>query len=222
VRDGPAQIIRETGKRRIVVGINVADRDLGGFVAELQQKVGQEVQLPEELLLRVGRPVPEHGTRARPPDHHRADHVGAIFFLLFLLFGSLRFATLIITVLPFASIGGVIGLFISGEYLSVPASVGFIALWGIAVLNGVVLVSYIRKLRNEGMELMQAVVARCEDALPAGDDDGDRGDAGPDPVPVRDRAGFGSAATARHRGDRRPDHLHAAHAGRGAGPLHMV
>ncbi len=84
--------------------------------------------------------------------------VGAIFFLLFLLFGSLRFAALIITVLPFASIGGVIGLFVSGEYLSVPASVGFIALWGIATLNGVVLVSYIRNLRDEGMELMEAVV----------------------------------------------------------------
>ena len=73
--------------------------------------------------------------------------VVAIFFLLFVLFKSVRFAALIITVLPLASIGGIIGLFVSGEYLSVPASVGFIALWGIAVLNGVVLVSYIRKLR---------------------------------------------------------------------------
>ena len=77
--------------------------------------------------------------------------IAAIFFLLFLLFNSLRLATLIITVLPFASIGGVIAL-PAGEYLSVPASVGFIALWGIAVLNGVVLVTYIRKLREDGME----------------------------------------------------------------------
>jgi hypothetical protein len=82
--------------------------------------------------------------------------VAAIFFLLFILFNSLRLATLIITVLPFASIGGVIGLFASGEYLSVPASVGFIALWGIAVLNGVVLVSYIRKLREEGLDVREA------------------------------------------------------------------
>jgi cobalt-zinc-cadmium resistance protein CzcA len=65
---------------------------------------------------------------------------------------------LIITVLPFASIGGIIGLFISGEYLSVPASVGFIALWGIAVLNGVVLVSYIRDLREDGRTVQQAVI----------------------------------------------------------------
>ena len=84
--------------------------------------------------------------------------VAAIFFLLFLLFNSVRFAALIITVLPFASIGGIIGLSVSGEYLSVPASVGFIALWGIAVLNGVVLVSYIRKLRDEGRTQREAVV----------------------------------------------------------------
>jgi cobalt-zinc-cadmium resistance protein CzcA len=83
--------------------------------------------------------------------------IGLIFFLLFLLFNSVRFAALIITVLPFASIGGVVGLYVSGEYLSVPASVGFIALWGIAVLNGVVLVSYIRKLRNEGLSQQEAI-----------------------------------------------------------------
>ena len=79
------------------------------------------------------------------------------FFLLFLLFNSLRFATLIITVLPFASIGGIVGLFVSGEYLSVPASVGFIALWGIAVLNGVVLVSYFNQLHAEGLSLVECV-----------------------------------------------------------------
>jgi cobalt-zinc-cadmium resistance protein CzcA len=83
--------------------------------------------------------------------------IGAIFFLLFLLFHSVRFAALIITVLPLASIGGVFGLFITREYLSVPASVGFIALWGIAVLNGVVLVSYIRKLRMEGWSQIEAI-----------------------------------------------------------------
>src|SRR5258707_5717815 len=84
--------------------------------------------------------------------------IGAIFFLLFLLFRSLRLATLIILVLPFASIGGVIGLYVTGEYVSVPASVGFIALWGIAVLNGVVLVSYIRSLRDRGMAQREAVI----------------------------------------------------------------
>jgi len=75
-----------------------------------------------------------------------------------MLFNSLRLATLIISVLPLASIGGVLGLFISGEYLSVPASVGFIALWGIAVLNGVVLVSAIRERRQSGMGLDESIV----------------------------------------------------------------
>jgi len=74
-----------------------------------------------------------------------------------MLFNSLRFAALIILVLPFASIGGVVALFITGEYLSVPASVGFIALWGIAVLNGVVLVSYIRNLRDGGLSQIDAI-----------------------------------------------------------------
>ena len=158
VLDGPAQISRETGKRRIVVGINVRDRDLGGFVAELQQAVERDVQLPEGYYLEWGGQFQNmeralgHLTIIVPVT------IAAIFFLLFLLFNSVRFAALIITVLPFASIGGIVGLAISGEYLSVPASVGFIALWGIAVLNGVVLVSYIRKLRDEGMALREAVV----------------------------------------------------------------
>jgi cobalt-zinc-cadmium resistance protein CzcA len=158
VLDGPAQISRETGKRRIVVGINVRDRDLGGFVAELQQAVEREVKLPEGYYLEWGG---QFQNMERALGHLMIIvpiTIAAIFFLLFLLFNSVRFAALIITVLPFASIGGIVGLAVSGEYLSVPASVGFIALWGIAVLNGVVLVSYIRKLRDEGMALREAVV----------------------------------------------------------------
>ncbi|HZX32237.1 MAG TPA: CusA/CzcA family heavy metal efflux RND transporter [Rhodocyclaceae bacterium] len=158
VADGPAQISRELGKRRIVVGVNVKDRDLGSFVAELQQKVDSQVKLPEGYYLEWGG---QFQNMERALGHLMVIipiTIGAIFFLLFLLFNSLRFATLIITVLPFASIGGVIGLFVTGEYLSVPASVGFIALWGIAVLNGVVLVSYIRSLRDQGMSVREAVL----------------------------------------------------------------
>jgi len=158
VADGPAQISRETGKRRIVVGVNVKDRDLGGFVAELQQKVEAQVKLPESYYLEWGG---QFQNMERALSHLMIIipiTVGAIFFLLFLLFGSLRYATLIITVLPFASIGGLIALFVTGEYLSVPASVGFIALWGIAVLNGVVLISCIRARRAEGRSIREAVV----------------------------------------------------------------
>jgi cobalt-zinc-cadmium resistance protein CzcA len=158
VVDGPAQISRETAKRRIVVGINVKGRDLGGFVAELQQKVDAQVKLPEGYYLDWGG---QFENLQRALGHLMIIvpvTIAAIFFLLFLLFNSLRFATLIITVLPFSSIGGILALALTGEYLSVPASVGFIALWGIAVLNGVVLVSYIRKLRDEGLGTREAVV----------------------------------------------------------------
>lgn len=158
VVDGPAQISREQARRRIVVGVNVVDRDLGSFVAELRTAVESRISLPEGYYLEWGGQFQNmqralgHLTVIVPVT------VGAIFFLLFLLFRSLRFASLIILVLPFASIGGVVALAISGEYLSVPASVGFIALWGIAVLNGVVLVSCIRKLRTDGMAMEQAVL----------------------------------------------------------------
>jgi len=160
--DGPSQISREMGKRRIVIGINVRDRDLGGFVAELQKTVADKVKLPESYYLEWGG---QFQNMERALGHLKIIipiTIGAIFFLLFMLFNSVRFAALIILVLPFASIGGVVSLFISGEYLSVPASVGFIALWGIAVLNGVVLVSYIRTLRDSGLSQVEAIRRGCE------------------------------------------------------------
>jgi cobalt-zinc-cadmium resistance protein CzcA len=156
--EGPAQVSREMAKRRLVVGINVRDRDLGGFVSELQRMIATKVALPEGYFLVYGG---QFQNMERALGHLAIIvpvTIAGIFFLLFLLFRSLKLATLIITVLPFASIGGVIGLFVSGEYLSVPASVGFIALWGIAVLNGVVLVTYIRSLRLEGQSVEDAVV----------------------------------------------------------------
>jgi cobalt-zinc-cadmium resistance protein CzcA len=162
LNDGPAQISREMGKRRIVVGINVHDRDLGGFVAELQQVVNKKVGLPEGYFLQWGG---QFQNMERALGHLKMIipvTIAAIFFLLFMLFNSLRFAALIILVLPFASIGGIVTLFVSGEYLSVPASVGFIALWGIAVLNGVVLVSYIRGLRAVGLSQAHAIRQGCE------------------------------------------------------------
>jgi cobalt-zinc-cadmium resistance protein CzcA len=161
VKDGPAQISRELAKRRIVIGVNVKDRDLGGFVAELQQVLNQRLQLPDGYYLEYGG---QFQNMERAMGHLMIIipvTIAAIFFLLFLLFQSLRFATMIILVLPFASIGGVIALFITGEYLSVPASVGFIALWGIAVLNAVVLVSYIRTLREEGLSQLEAIRKGC-------------------------------------------------------------
>jgi heavy metal efflux system protein len=158
VLEGPAQINRDMAKRRIVVGINVQGRDLGGYVAELQRTVEEKVQLPPNYFIEWGGQFQNMQRALKHLAIIVPITIGAIFFLLFLLFHSVRLAGLIITVLPLASIGGIFGLFIFRQYLSVPASVGFIALWGIAVLNGVVLVSYIRKLRAEGLSQIDAVV----------------------------------------------------------------
>ena len=155
--EGVSQIKREMSKRRIVVGINVKDRDLGSFVAELQQKVKAQVNFPPGYYLEWGGQFQNMERALKHLTFIVPITIGAIFFLLFLLFRSVRLSSLIILVLPFASMGGIAALFFTGEYLSVPASVGFIALWGIAVLNGVVLVSYIRSLREGGMSREQAV-----------------------------------------------------------------
>ena len=159
--DGPAQISRESGKRRVVVGANVEGRDLAGFVTEVQQRIDQELKLPEGYYFVYGGQF-ENMERAMATLAIIVPlTIVAIFFLLFILFRSVKLAGLIILVLPFASIGGLVGLFVSGEYVSVPASVGFIALWGIAVLNGVVLVTCIRRLREDGMDVATAVREGC-------------------------------------------------------------
>ena len=159
--DGPAQISRESGKRRLVIGVNVSGRDLGGFVKEAQEKIAREVPLPNGYTLDWGGQF-ENMQRAMARLMIIIPlTILAIFFLLFMLFKSVKLAALIILVLPFASIGGVFGLLITGEYLSVPAAVGFINLWGIAVLNGVVLVSFIKQLREDGRDLREALIEGC-------------------------------------------------------------
>ncbi|MFY9268964.1 MAG: CusA/CzcA family heavy metal efflux RND transporter [Candidatus Manganitrophaceae bacterium] len=163
--DGPAQVSREGAKRRIVIGVNVQDRDLGGFVAEAQAKIGQQVKLPAGYFLKWGGQF-ENMERAMARLKVIVPiTIGAIFFLLFILFKSVPYAGLIILVLPLASIGGIFGLLISGEYLSVPATVGFINLWGLAVLNGVVLISYIRGLRQQGLAQATAIMQGCKQRL---------------------------------------------------------
>ena len=159
--DGPAQLSREGAKRRVVVGADVNGRDLGGFVAEVRQRLDAEVRLPEGYYFDFGGQFENMERAMATLSVIVPITVGAIFFLLFLLFNSVKLASLIILVLPFASIGGIFGLFVTGEYLSVPASVGFIALWGIAVLNGVVLVTCIRRLRDDGKDVALAVREGC-------------------------------------------------------------
>ena len=161
VLDGPSQISRESGKRRLVVGVNVTGRDLAGFVKDAQARIAGQVRLPQGYTLDWGGQFENMNRAMSRLMVIIPVTIAAIFFLLFLLFDSVGMAALIILVLPFASIGGIFGLLVAREYLSVPAAVGFINLWGIAVLNGVVLVSFIRQLREEGMPLAEAVQEGC-------------------------------------------------------------
>ena len=160
--EGPVQISREDVKRRIVVECNVSGRDIGGFVAEAQQKIRQRVTLPAGYFITWGGAFENQQRAMQKLAIIVPVTIALIFFLLFSSFNSVRQAGLIILNLPFALIGGIVGLYISGQYLSVPASVGFIALFGVAVLNGIVLVSYFNKLRQEGRSLEDAILRGCE------------------------------------------------------------
>ena len=154
---GPKQISHDDGQRRIVIQLNVRGRDMGSFVGEAQQKIAASVRLPTGYFLKWGGQFENQQRAMKRLMIIVPITIGLIYLLLFSSFNSLKQAGLIILNVPFALIGGILGLAISRQYLSVPASVGFIALFGVAVLNGVVLVSYINALRREGMELTEAV-----------------------------------------------------------------
>ncbi|SFE37459.1 efflux RND transporter permease subunit [Nitrosomonas sp. Nm166] len=161
VVDGPAIISREFAKRRVVVGANVHERDLGGFVAELQARTAKEIQLPPGYYFSWGGQFENMERAMATLSVIVPITLAAIFFLLFMLFNSVKLAGLIYLVLPFASVGGIVGLFVTGQYLSVPASVGFIAVWGTSILNGVVLISFIRELRSQGLSIEESVRKAC-------------------------------------------------------------
>lgn len=156
--DGPVKVDRERGNRMVVVTVNVRERDLVGFVEEAKKRVNAEVKLGEGYHLLWGGQFENQQRAAQRLAIVVPIALGLIFLLLYTTFNSVRQAVLILSNIPFAMIGGVFALWISGEYLSVPASVGFIALLGIAVLNGVVMVSYFNQLATGGMVLAQVVV----------------------------------------------------------------
>jgi heavy metal efflux system protein len=149
--DGPVLVNRENGYRMSVVRANVRGRDMVGFVEAARQKVAAELPLPEGYRLTWGGQFENQQRAAARLSIVVPVAIGLIFVLLFTTFGSIRQALLVLVNIPFAVIGGVFALVLAGEYLSVPASVGFIALLGIAVLNGVVLVSYFNQLRAHGL-----------------------------------------------------------------------
>jgi cobalt-zinc-cadmium resistance protein CzcA len=141
----------------VVVQSNVRDRDLVGFVEEAKSAVAAKIKLPQGYRLTWGGQFENQQRAAARLAVVVPVALGMIFMLLFATFGSVRQAILVLTNIPFALIGGIFALWISGEYMSVPASVGFIALLGIAVLNGVVMVSYFNQLHAEGMDITQVV-----------------------------------------------------------------
>jgi cobalt-zinc-cadmium resistance protein CzcA len=165
VDEGPAQISRENNHRRIVVEANIRGRDLGGFMAEAQQTIRESVSLSPGYYLEWGGQF-EHLEEAT----QRLAIIVPITLLLIigmlsLIFGTLRPAFLIFLNVPLALSGGILALWVRGLPLSISASVGFIALFGIAVLNGVVLVSRIRSLEGRGLALEQAVIQGALDRL---------------------------------------------------------
>ena len=155
--EGPVSVKREQGRRFVVVMSNVKDRDLVSFVEEAQSKIGDAISLPTGYYMEWGGEFENQQRAAQRLMMVVPAAVVLIFLLLFSTFRSIVQAGLVLANVPLALIGGVLALAISGEYLSVPASVGFIALMGIAVLNGVVMVSYFNQLRNRGLAIDEVV-----------------------------------------------------------------
>ena len=162
MHEGPGRINRDHLQRYLPVSFNTHGRDIGSIVAEAQQRMAKEVRLPDGFHVVWGGSF-ENMERALGLIKIIVPITIVVIFLLLLSsFSSMKQAALIILNLPFALIGGVVALWVTGEYLSVPASVGFINLFGVAVLNGIVLVSYMNSLRRqEGMGIEQAVMSGC-------------------------------------------------------------
>ena len=155
---GPVKVDHENAARLVVIQANVTGRDLVGFVEEARAKVAAEVKLPAGYRLAWGGQFENQQRAAKRLMLVVPVALALIFHILFTTFGSVRQAAMVFVNIPFALIGGVFALLIAGEYLSVPASVGFIALLGIAVLNGLVLISHFNQLRAQGMPLERVVI----------------------------------------------------------------
>ncbi|RZA37106.1 MAG: CusA/CzcA family heavy metal efflux RND transporter [Lysobacteraceae bacterium] len=155
---GPNQINRENGKRRVVVTANVRGRDLGGFVGELRQRVDADVEVPSGYWIDYGGTFEQLISAGQRLAVVVPLTLLIIFALLFMAFGSARDAAIVFSGVPLALTGGVLALALRGIPLSISAGVGFIALSGVAVLNGLVMIAFIRKLREQGDTLDDAIV----------------------------------------------------------------
>jgi cobalt-zinc-cadmium resistance protein CzcA len=157
VAPGPNQISRENGKRRVVVTANVRGRDLGGFVEEVQTKVRDQVTLPAGVWVDYGGQFEQLISATKRLQLVVPVTLGLIFMLLFISVGTVKDALLIFTGVPLALTGGVLALWLRGIPFSISAAVGFIALSGVAVLNGLVMVSFIQRLAAEGADVATAI-----------------------------------------------------------------
>ncbi|HCE45244.1 MAG TPA: CusA/CzcA family heavy metal efflux RND transporter [Lentisphaeria bacterium] len=161
--EAPAQISRENGMRRVAVECNIMSRDAGSFVEEVREKIKPLVSdLPPGYFIQLGGQFENQQRAMSRLSIVVPFSISLIFLMLFIAFGSLRNALLVIANLPFALVGGILVLYVSGTNLSVPAVVGFIALFGIAVGNGILLVSFFNQLREDGMDVVTAVFKGCE------------------------------------------------------------
>lgn len=159
---GPIQINREDNQRRWIVQGNVRGRDLGSVVADIRGKIAEKIKLPPGYTIEYGGQFENQQRAMKRLSIIVPCVIGLVFMMLWLSFGVIRHALIIIVNVPLALIGGIFGLLITGEYLSVPASVGFIALFGIAVQNGMVLVTYFNDLRKDGKSVAKAVKEGAE------------------------------------------------------------
>ena len=162
---GPNTINRENVSRRIVIQCNVQDRDLGNFIAEVQQKINEHINLPEAYFLTYGGQFESQQAAQRRILIQTGFVLVGICVLLFLAMGSFRLSLLVMLNLPLALIGGVISIFLTGGVLSIPSMVGFILLFGIAVRNGIILVTHINTLRSEGLSLYDAIMKGAEERI---------------------------------------------------------
>ncbi|OOP98961.1 cytochrome-c peroxidase [Helicobacter pylori] len=156
--DGPVSIVREDSRRMSVVRSNVVGRDLNSFVEEAKKVIAQNVKLPSSYYITYGGQFENQQRANKRLSTVIPLSILAIFFILFFTFKSIPLALLILLNIPFAVTGGLIALFGVGEYISVPASVGFIALFGIAVLNGVVMIGYFKELLLQGKSVEECVL----------------------------------------------------------------
>ncbi|WP_187862133.1 efflux RND transporter permease subunit [Helicobacter pylori] len=156
--DGPVSIVRENSMRMSVVRSNVVGRDLNSFVEEAKKVIAQNIKLPPSYYITYGGQFENQQRANKRLSTVIPLSILAIFFILFFTFKSIPLALLILLNIPFAVTGGLIALFALGEYISVPASVGFIALFGIAVLNGVVMIGYFKELLLQGKSVEECVL----------------------------------------------------------------